>query len=758
MFQCFRSSVSETTHPASLKRTVSFQLNSAAVRAALGLSPPVVDEATAYLQAQAHQRQQQHERHRDLQLQQLLLQEQIEQQVQEQQLRAIGEQLQDFPDLQQHYQSLLITEQLQRRREQVAQAQLRYQEELRRQQLTGVYLPEEATISQQALAVASPPMEAQTPAAALHALEIQMAAREAIPGRYDLGNAAMPNEKRAAVDTSPMNYEETPPAKRMKTSSPDEMSNEGGQLEDVLKTFVKAADMVVPQTIRRGTVEGLLNAADENDKMDNAATIMRKLEKIEWSDSEDEEEEAKKVVDNKIEFSSDPKETLFSPRFKSALPHLPVEPVLEDDTDEEVNEKEQSKEEPEEEVKENEVSETVKDTPDANKTGTTSKNGQKAKKKVSAVLDYPVPIDTWWPSLNGMRRERRNAGETSDEDDFEEAPSLTGERSMFRANERKIRSRLSLQVEPGVLEKVPHCRLHRVRTKRKKNSTAPEFVYCWQVTEIYPNDTILCCSKCGTWRHAACGGHYKTYSARETATAPFEAICENCHEEERFLCDYPAGAKRIDQQRTEHIRRALATSAVMRQASYSKHGGTYKWPLGSVSATHIAGHTRSVHARHDKAEKQWSDMGLRLSRGFGYRPKERVKSRTKELERLMVSVEDAEAYTERHNMIHFLMRDTARDKPVGHENELTNIFDSDAPIPESKADKNEEQDSDAVMETDENVPSPRTQTPCARKGCDKAHRFDSLFCSDACGVAALETDLLQTLFDASEIHPSVLRP
>ena len=42
-----------------------------------------------------------------------------------------------------------------------------------------------------------------------------------------------------------------------------------------------------------------------------------------------------------------------------------------------------------------------------------------------------------------------------------------------------------------------------------------------------------------------------------------------------------------------------------------------------------------------KAEKQWSDMATRLGRGYGYRPKERIRVRTKELERLLVSVEDA---------------------------------------------------------------------------------------------------------------------
>ena len=91
----------------------------------------------------------------------------------------------------------------------------------------------------------------------------------------------------------------------------------------------------------------------------------------------------------------------------------------------------------------------------------------------------------------------------------------------------------------------------------------------------------------------------------------------------------------------EQIRRGLATTSIMRHASFSKHGGTYKWPLGRVSATHIGGHTRSVNARHEKAEKQWADMAKRLSSGYGCKPRERARVRTKELERLLVSVEDA---------------------------------------------------------------------------------------------------------------------
>ena len=152
---------------------------------------------------------------------------------------------------------------------------------------------------------------------------------------------------------------------------------------------------------------------------------------------------------------------------------------------------------------------------------------------------------------------------------------------------------------------------------------------------------MVCCSRCGMWRHTGCGGHYKQYSVREAIDKPFEAICDRCHVEEKFLDEHPMARKRVDRQRCEQLRRGLSTSAAMRQHSFSKHGGTYKWPLGSVSATHIGGHTRSVHSRHDKAEKQWTDMATKLGRGYGQRPKEKVKVRTKEFERLLISIEDA---------------------------------------------------------------------------------------------------------------------
>mmetsp|Transcript_1362 Transcript_1362/g.1552 ORF Transcript_1362/g.1552 Transcript_1362/m.1552 type:complete len:152 (-) Transcript_1362:12-467(-) len=114
-------------------------LNNPQVRAALGLGNVNIDEAV-YLQRQQ-------ELQRDFQLRQLLLQEQLDQYnqqnrlenlLQEQQLKAIGDHLQEFPDLQQHYSRLLLTEQLQRSEERtLANDRLRLQaeEELRRRHL-----------------------------------------------------------------------------------------------------------------------------------------------------------------------------------------------------------------------------------------------------------------------------------------------------------------------------------------------------------------------------------------------------------------------------------------------------------------------------------------------------------------------------------------------------------------------------------------------------------------------------------------------
>ena len=63
------------------------------------------------------------------------------------------------------------------------------------------------------------------------------------------------------------------------------------------------------------------------------------------------------------------------------------------------------------------------------------------------------------------------------------------------------------------------------------------------------------------------------------------------------------------------------------------------------------------------------------------------------------------------------------------------------------------------LDSGESAVSGKNEEPsaCARKGCSRKPRFDSVFCSDACGVSALESDLLRTFQYASDIHPSLLR-
>jgi hypothetical protein len=389
-----------------------------------------------------------------------------------------------------------------------------------------------------------------------------------------------------------------------------------------------------PSSIRLGTLESLLAAAESDDKEAIAVHLLRnfKSASADWPESDQEEP---KVPEESIASHKKGEFVKLPNGFVSALPPLLEEPLYEGPL--------ASSE------KSGDIKESIFDDESTGSGKDCVENSvdmevDKAKPKtrvVSNVLEYPYPIDVWWPSMIGVRRERRTCCEESDEDAFEEEPSSNGQQPALRTNLRMIKKRLANDLRPGVLEKIPHCKLHRLLMRKKKNLAVPDLVFCWQVTDIYPNDIMVCCSRCGAWRHAACGGHWKPYSVRENTKSPFVAVCDHCHAEEETLRDFPHGEKRLERQRMEQIRRALATTAVMRHASFSKHGGTYKWPLGRVSATHITGHTRSVNARHEKAEKQWADMVKRLSSGYGHRPRERARVRTKELERLLVSVEDA---------------------------------------------------------------------------------------------------------------------
>lgn len=121
------------------------------------------------------------------------------------------------------------------------------------------------------------------------------------------------------------------------------------------------------------------------------------------------------------------------------------------------------------------------------------------------------------------------------------------------------------------------------------------------------------------------------------------------------------------------------------------------------------------------------------------------------------------------------MRDTSKRFPVGFEHLRRNIFDPEedevGTISDDSTESEEERSRTSIMEAaeldyaaKEDEPaegsdgrSRKKKAKCAREGCRKKPRFDSLLCSDACGVSVLESDLLRTFWDSSDIHPSVLR-
>jgi hypothetical protein len=104
-------------------------------------------------------------------------------------------------------------------------------------------------------------------------------------------------------------------------------------------------------------------------------------------------------------------------------------------------------------------------------------------------------------------------------------------------------------------------------------------------------------------------------------------------------------------------------------------------------------------------------------------------------------------------MLVFLLNDTQKKNPTGYEEEHRNLFD-----PADDFDEDENPDEKGTLEV--NLDSNRSEQPnntCLRPGCDNKPRFDSLFCSDACGVCTLENDLLRSFNYASDMHPSSLR-
>jgi hypothetical protein len=245
--------------------------------------------------------------------------------------------------------------------------------------------------------------------------------------------------------------------------------------------------------------------------------------------------------------------------------------------------------------------------------------------------------DKWWPTDESIKQERKLLGSNGNEE-----PGITdvaGAISFTKKSLTDAKNRLETSVEPGVLEVLPHCKLHKLRAKAMIDASGvtDEPKFCFQVAEMFPSEHMICCSKCSTWRHAKCGGHYKNWTCRNDSNP----LCDRCFLEQEVLQNTTneLATKRIDNQRSDHLRRCNATNAVMQQYAFSRHYQS-KWPLGSVAPGSFVGHSRGVQARHEKAEKQWEEMVTKLDCGKE-KTKDRLRTRSRALERLLHSVEDA---------------------------------------------------------------------------------------------------------------------
>ena len=76
---------------------------------------------------------------------------------------------------------------------------------------------------------------------------------------------------------------------------------------------------------------------------------------------------------------------------------------------------------------------------------------------------------------------------------------------------------------------------------------------------------------------------------------------------------------------------------------------------------------------------------------------------------------------------------------------------------DSSDDESEITGSEDDLETTKEKQSKDLPIVCMRIGCKRSPRFDSHFCTDACGILTMESDLLQTLKQADQLHPSNLR-
>jgi hypothetical protein len=382
----------------------------------------------------------------------------------------------------------------------------------------------------------------------------------------------------------------------------------------------------------------------------------------------------------------------------------------------------------------------------------------------------PSTCDPWYPSNKLILRERKTKGIVDADRKIVAQVTILDNKIPICSS---VHDRLNSNMEPGCIEKLPHCKLHEQMYLAQNDENLRKPLFCFQVTELHCQRMMVCCSKCSTWRHVQCGGHFSCSIPRKARKemSSFYPVCDRCYVEEFILEKYPLATSRIERQRIIHLRKTQAVGSVMRSAAYATYG-SQNWPPGSVQLSHLSSHKKSILTRFAKAEKQWNDMLFKLG------PQNRsanklVADRSKEFERILQYLQDSEIKSDLHNAILFLERDTQKEYPTGHETPLFNLFDPEddslriSILKEKNGNRNdfheysdkerEIRGGEDTLKASEDEKSKDLPILCRRIGCERTPRFNSNFCTDACGILAMESDLLQTLRLADQLHPSNLR-
>ena len=252
----------------------------------------------------------------------------------------------------------------------------------------------------------------------------------------------------------------------------------------------------------------------------------------------------------------------------------------------------------------------------------------------SSTTGLNVTADSWWPYLQSSLKSAKQNSIVKISNENKKQGRKNGKKHSNQAKANK-------STEPFVLHKIPHCKKYLLECSSSDAASNRKPLFCFQVTEIFPKDLMVCCSICFTWRHVCCGGHHCISGIKlAKLNKPFVPICDFCFKEKKRYSENIKIKRSLNQRRREHLRRSLISHKIMRNASNLKQK-TSNWPLGSVKAEKIKDHINEVFLQNQILVKEWNEMSNTLGKEGSGKTKDRMKTRSKYFEQLLGYLEDA---------------------------------------------------------------------------------------------------------------------